>query len=154
MNGTEALLNRFLTEYEWSVRTSCCFRNEGMVTIRDLVRYTEKAILRVPNFGRKSLEEVKYFLVERGLRLGMDVPKGRIGRLKGLGAATPRCIAKVRVSTVQTHTRRAREATQLRRGLPIDQCGDYAAWTIDGDPYCFAHAGRRALQILEDQDGR
>lgn len=155
MNPTQNhLLERRLDEFEWSVRTGACLRNEELVTIADLVRKTEKAMRRIPNFGPKSLQEVKEFLVGLGLRLGMDMPKPRLVKLVGLGRATPRCCAHVNVSSVPTITRMGREEKAKRRGLPIDMCGEYANWTIDGDPYCYAHAGRRALQILEEQDGR
>lgn len=40
----------------------------------DLVQKTEAEMLRTPNFGRKSLNEIKEVLSSMGLRLGMDIP--------------------------------------------------------------------------------
>lgn len=65
------LMNNRVDSYEWSVRTEACLKHAGIVTIRDLVSQTEKAMLRLPNFGGKSLVEVKEFLLERGLRFGL-----------------------------------------------------------------------------------
>jgi DNA-directed RNA polymerase alpha subunit len=69
----------FLTRIEdlidlLSVRTFNCLKNENITRIGDLVQKTEAEILRMPNFGRKSLNEIKEMLAEMGLHLGMDVP--------------------------------------------------------------------------------
>lgn len=46
-------------------------------------------------------------------------------------------------------------AERQRRGLPVDQCGKYSTFDIDGAPFCAAHAGQAALRHLlgEDQEG-
>jgi len=67
----------FLTrvdELELSVRTANCLRNDNIVYIGDLVQKTEAEMLRTPNFGRKSLNEIKEVLVQIGLHLGLEVP--------------------------------------------------------------------------------
>lgn len=76
----------------------------------------------------------------------------KVGRLLGLGKDTPRCVATVKVSSVDTLTRRIRTSTQLKRGLPVNQCGNYATHTLDGDPFCAAHAGQKALRYLQGHD--
>jgi len=49
-------------------------KNENIVYIGDLVTHSEARLLRVPNFGRKSLHEIKAMLAGLGLSLSMDVP--------------------------------------------------------------------------------
>lgn len=66
------LLKR-VEELELSVRSANCLKNENIVYIGDLVQKTEGELLRTPNFGRKSLNEIKVVLEELGLFLGMEV---------------------------------------------------------------------------------
>ena len=56
-------------ELEFSVRALNCFKNEGIRTVRDLVVLPEAELLRVPNFGRKTLREVKEILDVFDLKL-------------------------------------------------------------------------------------
>ena len=71
-------LNRYLLkkvdELELSVRSANCLKNDNIIYIGDLVQKTEAEMLRTPNFGRKSLNEIKEVLASMGLRLGMDIP--------------------------------------------------------------------------------
>ncbi len=60
-------------ELELSVRSANCLKNDNIVYIGDLVLKTESEMLRTPNFGRKSLNEIKEVLTTMGLHLGMDV---------------------------------------------------------------------------------
>lgn len=60
-------------ELELSVRSANCLKNDNIVYIGDLVRKTESEMLRTPNFGRKSLNEIKEVLQEMGLSLDMKV---------------------------------------------------------------------------------
>ena len=68
-----ALLTK-VDDLELSVRTANCLKNDYVVYTGDLVQKTEDEMLRVPNFGRKSLYEIKEVLVQMGLHLGMKVP--------------------------------------------------------------------------------
>jgi hypothetical protein len=89
---TEAIFDHKISDMEWSVRTHNCLLNnfhtdpwthqprpgvKPLVTLGDLVRLTEAELLRVPNFGRKSLQEVKEILGYMGLHLGMDLSEPR-----------------------------------------------------------------------------
>ena len=67
-------LLRKVDELELSVRSANCLKNDNVVYIGDLIQKTEAEMLRTPNFGRKSLNEIKEVLAGLGLHLGMDVP--------------------------------------------------------------------------------
>ena len=67
-------LLRKVDELELSVRSANCLKNDNIVYIGDLVQKTEAEMLRTPNFGRKSLNEIKEVLTQMGLGLGMEVP--------------------------------------------------------------------------------
>jgi DNA-directed RNA polymerase subunit alpha len=67
-------LLRKVDELELSVRSANCLKNDNIVYIGDLVQKTEAEMLRTPNFGRKSLNEIKEVLSEMGLHLGMEIP--------------------------------------------------------------------------------
>ncbi|HUF57669.1 MAG TPA: DNA-directed RNA polymerase subunit alpha [Thermohalobaculum sp.] len=68
------LLLKKVDELELSVRSANCLKNDNIVYIGDLIQKTEAEMLRTPNFGRKSLNEIKEVLTGMGLHLGMDVP--------------------------------------------------------------------------------
>nr|WP_206378323.1 DNA-directed RNA polymerase subunit alpha [Sneathiella limimaris] len=67
-------LFRKVDELELTVRSTNCLKNDNITYIGDLVQRTEADMLRTPNFGRKSLNEIKDVLAGMGLHLGMDVP--------------------------------------------------------------------------------
>ena len=66
-------LLRKVDELELSVRSANCLKNDNIVYIGDLVQKSEQEMLRTPNFGRKSLNEIKEVLASMGLGLGMTV---------------------------------------------------------------------------------
>lgn len=66
-------LFRKVDELELSVRSANCLKNDDIVYIGDLVQKTEAEMLKTPNFGRKSLNEIKEVLDEMGLSLGMKL---------------------------------------------------------------------------------
>ncbi len=61
-------------ELELSVRSANCLKNDNIIYIGDLVQKSESEMLRTPNFGRKSLNEIKEVLQQMELNLGMSVP--------------------------------------------------------------------------------
>ena len=61
-------------ELELSVRSANCLKNDNIFYIGDLVQKTEGEMLRTPNFGRKSLDEIKEVLLNMNLSMGMDLP--------------------------------------------------------------------------------
>jgi len=68
-----AALLKKVDELELSVRSANCLKNDNIVYIGDLIQKTEAEMLRTPNFGRKSLNEIKEVLAAMGLHLGMEV---------------------------------------------------------------------------------
>jgi DNA-directed RNA polymerase subunit alpha len=77
VTGAEPMINKNLLrkvdELELSVRSANCLKNDNIVYIGDLVQKTEAEMLRTPNFGRKSLNEIKEVLANMGLHLGMEI---------------------------------------------------------------------------------
>jgi len=72
--GFSAALLKKVDELELSVRSANCLKNDNIVYIGDLIQKTETEMLRTPNFGRKSLNEIKEVLAEMSLHLGMEMP--------------------------------------------------------------------------------
>jgi DNA-directed RNA polymerase subunit alpha len=66
-------LLRKVDELELSVRSQNCLKNDNIVYIGDLVCKTEAEMLKTPNFGRKSLNEIKEILASMNLRFGMEI---------------------------------------------------------------------------------
>ena len=67
-------LLRKVDQLELSVRSMNCLKNDNIIYIGDLVQKSESEMLRTPNFGRKSLNEIKEVLQQMELNLGMSVP--------------------------------------------------------------------------------
>ena len=66
-------LLRKVDELELSVRSANCLKNDNIIYIGDLVLKSENEMLRTPNFGRKSLNEIREVLSHMGLGLGMNI---------------------------------------------------------------------------------
>lgn len=69
------ILQTSIDELELSVRSYNCLRTANIKTIADLVRQQELSLLKIRNFGRKSLSELTEILEQFGLSFGMDVDK-------------------------------------------------------------------------------
>lgn len=69
----DALLDTNVEEMELSVRSANCLKNAGIHSLRELVQKSEREMLETKNFGRKSLNEIKEILREKGLAFGMNV---------------------------------------------------------------------------------
>jgi Bacterial RNA polymerase, alpha chain C terminal domain len=65
---------RSVFDLDLSVRTTNCLKNENIHYIGELVRKTDAEVLRMPNMGRKALNEIREVLAQMGLHLGMEVP--------------------------------------------------------------------------------
>lgn len=69
----DPVLLRPVDELELTVRSANCLKAESINLIGDLIQRTENELLKTPNLGRKSLNEIKEVLAARGLTLGMKL---------------------------------------------------------------------------------
>ncbi|MDO4436073.1 MAG: DNA-directed RNA polymerase subunit alpha [Cardiobacteriaceae bacterium] len=69
----DPILLRSVDDLELTVRSANCLKAENINSIGDLVRRTEYELLKTPNLGKKSLNEIKEVLAANGLELGMDI---------------------------------------------------------------------------------
>ena len=76
----DPILLRPVDELELTVRSANCLKAENIYYIGDLIQRTETELLKTPNLGRKSLNEIKEVLASRGLTLG-----ARLGELAAAG---------------------------------------------------------------------
>lgn len=109
------LLDTPVEELELSVRSSNCLRNENIRTIGDLTRRTEEEIAKTRNFGRKSLDEIKKRLEERGLQLGMSdysAVRQRLASGESVGSAQDEVIDDETVSSTEAGVRSTEAAVE------------------------------------------
>ena len=66
----ENLLSKKLADCDLSVRTLCCLKGAGIETVGDLCRYSRSDLLRMRNFGKKSIMEIEDFLQDN--KIGWD----------------------------------------------------------------------------------
>ncbi|WPX97028.1 DNA-directed RNA polymerase subunit alpha [Candidatus Bandiella euplotis] len=66
-------LLRKVCDMELSIRSQNCLKNDNIIYIGDLVTKTETQMLKIPNFGKKSLYEIRDILAEMGLKFGMEI---------------------------------------------------------------------------------
>jgi DNA-directed RNA polymerase subunit alpha len=69
----DPILLRPVDDLELTVRSANCLKAENIYYIGDLIQRTETELLKTPNLGRKSLNEIKEVLASRGLTLGMKL---------------------------------------------------------------------------------
>lgn len=69
----DPVLLRPVDDLELTVRSANCLKAENINNIGDLVRRSEMELLKTPNLGKKSLNEIKEVLASHGLELGMDI---------------------------------------------------------------------------------
>jgi DNA-directed RNA polymerase subunit alpha len=73
MPQVDPILLRPVDDLELTVRSANCLKAENIYYIGDLIQRTETELLKTPNLGRKSLNEIKEVLAGRGLTLGMKL---------------------------------------------------------------------------------
>ena len=69
----DPILLRPVDDSQLTVRSANCLKAENIYYIGDLIQRTENELLKTPNLGRKSLNEIKEVLASRGLTLGMKL---------------------------------------------------------------------------------
>ena len=72
------MYNKKVEELELSVRSMNCLKNDNIIYIGDLVQKDEAEMLRTPNFGRKSLNELKEVLASGGIKFGVKFKETEI----------------------------------------------------------------------------
>ncbi len=72
-DGLDTLLAQPIEHLDLSVRSMNCLKSDDVFRVGDLVQRNEQEMLRTPNFGRKSLNEIKEVLENMGLELGMEL---------------------------------------------------------------------------------
>lgn len=73
MQGIDPILTRSVDDLELTVRAANCLKAEDIYYIGDLVQRSESDLLKTPNLGKKSMNEIKSVLVQHGLSLGMTI---------------------------------------------------------------------------------
>ena len=106
----DPVLLRPVDDLELTVRSANCLKAENIYYIGDLIQRTENELLKTPNLGRKSLNEIKEVLAARGLTLGMklenwprwawSVPKHHRAARRGHAARNARPIGRAICKTV------------------------------------------------------
>lgn len=74
----EAKLNKPIAELRFSVRAANCMEAGNILTVRDLVQHTEDQLMEIRNFGETTLVEIRQYLDDLGLHLGMKVPQAPV----------------------------------------------------------------------------
>jgi DNA-directed RNA polymerase subunit alpha len=72
-NDFDPILLRSIEELELTVRSTNCLKAESIFLIGDLIHRSEFDLLKTPNLGKKSLNEIKDVLASKSLSLGMNV---------------------------------------------------------------------------------
>lgn len=84
-SAVDPILLRPVDDLELTVRSANCLKAENIYYIGDLIQRTETELLKTPNLGRKSLNEIKEVLASRGLTLGMKLESWPPAGLEKLG---------------------------------------------------------------------
>ena len=73
MKDKKNILSKPISEFEFSVRTSNCLKNDNITTLGQIAELSEKYLLAIPNFGKVGLEEIKSLLNKYGLKLDTNI---------------------------------------------------------------------------------
>jgi DNA-directed RNA polymerase subunit alpha len=92
----DPILLRPVDDLELTVRSANCLKAENIYYIGDLIQRTETELLKTPNLGRKSLNEIKEVLASRGLSLGMKLENWPPPDWTGRKARTPKTKKRAR----------------------------------------------------------
>ena len=96
-------LNRKINELELSIRVMSALKTNGINTIQDIVIRTDSELLRLPNFGIKSLNEIKEVLSHMDLKTHMDLKMGGTNgeaKINGEAKKTPSFFKEYNKETV------------------------------------------------------
>ncbi|ALB02291.1 DNA-directed RNA polymerase subunit alpha [Francisella persica ATCC VR-331] len=76
-SNIDPILLKPIDDLELTVRSSNCLRAENIKYLGDLVQYTESQLMKIPNLGKKSLNEIKQILIDNNLSLGVQIDNFR-----------------------------------------------------------------------------
>jgi DNA-directed RNA polymerase subunit alpha len=76
-SNIDPILLKPIDDLELTVRSSNCLRAENIKYLGDLVQYTELQLMKIPNLGKKSLNEIKQILIDNSLSLGVQIDNFR-----------------------------------------------------------------------------
>ena len=76
-SNIDPILLKPIDDLELTVRSSNCLRAENIKYLGDLVQYTESQLMKIPNLGKKSLNEIKQILIGNNLSLGVQIDNFR-----------------------------------------------------------------------------
>ena len=76
-SNIDPILLKPIDDLELTVRSSNCLRAEDIKYLGDLVQYTESQLMKIPNLGKKSLNEIKQILIDNNLSLGVQIDNFR-----------------------------------------------------------------------------
>ena len=80
-------LDKKVDELELSIRTMNALKLDNINTVYDIIKNGQRTLLRLPNFGKKSLNDVQYALDSKGLKFGMDIDVQTNGKAQTNGDA-------------------------------------------------------------------
>ena len=76
-SNIDPILLKPIDDLELTVRSSNCLRAENIKYLGDLVQYSELQLMKIPNLGKKSLNEIKQILIDNNLSLGVQIDNFR-----------------------------------------------------------------------------
>lgn len=76
-SNIDPILLKPIDDLELTVRSSNCLRAENIKYLGDLVQYSESKLMKIPNLGKKSLNEIKQILIDNNLSLGVQIDNFR-----------------------------------------------------------------------------
>ena len=80
-------LDKKVDELELSVRTMNALKLDNINTVYDIIKNGQRTLLRLPNFGKKSLNDIQFALDSMGLKFGMEIPVQINGKAETNGSA-------------------------------------------------------------------
>ena len=114
--AVDPILLRPVDDLELTVRSANCLKAENIYYIGDLIQRTETELLKTPNLGRKSLNEIKEVLASRGLTLGMKARK--LARRSGTSS-----LAMRHVHGLRKLNRTSSHRLAMLRNMTVSLCG-------------------------------
>ncbi len=124
-----ALLDTPVTDFELSVRARNCLKKMNIRSLGDLLRVSESELLAYKNFGETSLEEIRYMLDAKGLRLGQRVEEQQRAIKREVYDTAKRNNAEAALNKPVTELNLSVRARRALQNLNIRTLGELASKT-------------------------